>query len=108
MSRIFSLFSFKFILIFWIIINIVHSQFILKRRFTHNAHLIDNKLWFFGGGTMINGILSPTGDVFYIDLTKQFDTTNVPYVAKATSPFSCAWCQSAIGGKNQSKIFFFA
>ncbi|CAB4491724.1 unnamed protein product [Rhizophagus irregularis] len=108
---LFSLFSFKFILTLWIIINIlnkVQSQFTLKRRFTHNAHLIDNKLWFFGGGTMINGILSPTGDVFYIDLTKPFDTTNVPYVAKAASPFSCAWCLSAIGGVNQSKIFFFA
>lgn len=111
LKNLFSLFSFKFILILWIIINIlnkVQSQFTLKRRFTHNSHLIDNKLWFFGGGTMVNGILSPTGDVFYIDLTKPFDTTNVPYVAKAASPFSCAWCLSAIGGVNQSTIFFFA
>ncbi|RIA94431.1 hypothetical protein C1645_818055 [Glomus cerebriforme] len=105
----FSLFTIKLILILWIIINIniVQSQFTLKRRFTHNAHLIDDKLWFFGGGTMINGILSPTGDVFYIDLTKPFDYANVQYVAKAASPFSCAWCQSAIGN-NQSKILFFA
>jgi N-acetylneuraminic acid mutarotase len=110
LKNLFSLSSFKFILILWIIINInkVQSQFTLKRRFTHNAHLFDNKLWFFGGGTMVNGMLSPTGDVFYVDLTKPFDTANVPYVAKAASPFSCAWCQSAIGGVNQSKIFFFA
>ncbi|GET03111.1 hypothetical protein GLOIN_2v67585 [Rhizophagus clarus] len=57
---------------------------------------------------MINGILSPTGDVFYLDLTNSFDTTDVPYVSKVASPFLCAWCQSAIGGSNQSKIFFFA
>ncbi|RIA81733.1 hypothetical protein C1645_836504 [Glomus cerebriforme] len=56
---------------------------------------------------MINRILSPTGDVFYIDLTKLFDLANVPYVVKAASPFSCAWCQSAIRN-NQSKILFFA
>lgn len=105
----FSLFPFKFILILWFIISIneVQPQTSVKR-FTHSAHLIDNKLWIFGGGIMENGALVPTGDVFYVDLTKGFDTTNVQYVNQPASPFSCAWCQSARGGKGSSTIFFFA
>jgi hypothetical protein len=104
----FSLFPFKFIWILWIIINIneVQTQKIPKKRFTHSAHLIDKQLWIFGGGTMENGALVPTGDVFYVDLAKEFDTTNVQYENQKASPFSCAWCQSAMVRKEQ--IFFFA
>ncbi|CAG8632543.1 4803_t:CDS:2, partial [Funneliformis mosseae] len=70
-----------------------------------------NKLWIFGGGIIANGNFAPTSNVFYVDLTKKFDVDKVAFVdltLQEESPFVCAWCLSAVGGKDNLTVFFFA
>ncbi|CAI2166172.1 3827_t:CDS:2 [Funneliformis geosporum] len=104
--------SFLLLILLFTIINVNNAQNnIIRARYTHNAHLIDNKLWIFGGGIIAQGTFSPTSSVFYVDLTKKFDVENVEFEdlpLKDESPFLCAWCQSAVGGKDNLTVFFFA
>src|SRR6266540_4030727 len=108
-----NVFLYKFILVLLIIIININniqsqSQPYKPKRYTHNTHLTENKLWFFGG---LNETFHPTRDVFYVDLTNKFDTDNVQFIQLppgSSSPFLCSWCQSAMGGKDNSIIYFFA
>ncbi|RIA87925.1 hypothetical protein C1645_877727 [Glomus cerebriforme] len=71
-----------FIILFQTIVNI-NCQYVPMGRSLHTATLIGTKIFFFGGATgTINGVLQPSGDFFYLDLSNSFDKTTgtLPFV----------------------------
>ncbi|RIA87927.1 hypothetical protein C1645_739756 [Glomus cerebriforme] len=63
--------------------EIPDCQYVPTGRSLHTATLIGTKIFFFGGATgIINGVLQPSRDFFYLDLSNSFDKTTgaLPFV----------------------------
>src|SRR5688572_25709849 len=93
----------KFYLIF--IITSVFSDSSTTRHAAVSV-VADNKLYILGGLTTEPQIIS-TDSLFYVDLTKDFDATNVPWVENDKLPIRNSWSVGAVGGSNKLTIFLF-
>src|SRR5687767_14795176 len=92
-----------FIIIF--IVNNALSDY-TATRFAAVSVVVDNKLYILGGVSLEKPVTTPDS-LFYVDLTKDFDVPNVPWVENNKSPIGSAWSLGAVGGSNKSTIFLF-
>src|SRR5215213_6984853 len=90
-----------FVLIF--IINNAFSDYSATRYVAVSA-VVDNKLYIFGGISLGKAVIT-TDSLFYVDLTKDFYITNVPWVENDKLPIGISWSVGALGGSNKSTIF---
>src|SRR5687767_3730205 len=88
--------------------------FIINNAFSdHNATryaavsvVVDNRLYIFGGLNSEKALIV-TDSLFYVDLTKNFDVTNVPWVENDKLPIGNSLSVGAVGGSNNATIFLF-
>ncbi|RIA98175.1 hypothetical protein C1645_750826 [Glomus cerebriforme] len=121
--KIFTLFSIILLLYLIQIITIINAQLRPSVRKLHNAVLVDKKLYIFGGfhdlltDTIEKGYnLVPDDRFFYLDVSKTFDTSILPWTAipdnainlpllNLSTVFS-GGVSASIGGINNDTIFF--
>src|SRR6185369_8595096 len=66
----------------------------------------DGKLYFMCGG--INGLGTPSRDLFYLDVSQAFTNSLPPLVdIQSNLPVNIKWSTASAGGHNKSTIFSF-
>src|SRR5437016_3499854 len=87
------------IIVFALIVSKTLSDFTIPR-YSAVSVVVDNKLYIIGGySARIN---SPTDALFYLNLTSDFNVTNVPWVDSTKIPVASVW---SLASSNKSTIF---
>ncbi|RIB14722.1 hypothetical protein C2G38_2039956 [Gigaspora rosea] len=99
-----------YIFTFLLSFTFTFAAFIPNGRHHHSSVLINNKLYF-SGGKLNNFSSSVTNEFFYLDVSKQFTTTDnasIPWVdlTYTGGPLKSD-AAACIGGKNNDMIFIF-
>jgi N-acetylneuraminic acid mutarotase len=89
----------------FIVIFIINNAFTDPNisRYAAVSVVTDNQLYIIGGYSIELG--SFTDSFFYVNLTNNFNITNVPWVEGNKTPVRTAWGVGAVGGSNKSIIF---
>ncbi len=99
------------------LLQIANTQLVPSYRKLHNAVLVENKLYIFGGVMDSNSEnKSPDNNFFYLDMSISFDTSQLPWKTipnnaenlpmGSFSPVSVGGTAAGIGGINNDTIFF--
>lgn len=104
MSLNFKVSKFYLIFILTIIVNHVFSDTTTTHYAAVNV-VVDNKLYIVGGYSL--ALKSSLDSIIYVDLTSDFDATNVSWVNSNNIPVKTSWGAGVVGGSNKSTIFLF-
>jgi hypothetical protein len=94
----------QFIIILSIITSLVKSAINGERfsRFAHTSTIINDKLYIIGGQiSQTRG----SNDVFYLDLTNSFNTSDPPWIKTSGLPLESSWASAITLGKDGILIF---
>ncbi|CAG8728622.1 7094_t:CDS:2, partial [Acaulospora colombiana] len=78
--------------------------------YAHSTALVGNKLYFFGGLHLTELDALSYNYVFYLDVSKDFNTASPPWTdltSTAAIPYGSTWATAFTGGPNSTLVFIF-